>query len=117
MHDDRSTQGTLLIRGTLLRSVLLLALHKAGGRVVTVPELVLVMQAQGFDVPGRAGKVVSDALRSELRRGRVARGGRGEYRLVELPRTTHRRCVERVAAARRGAAPVWHLVAPSSDRE
>lgn len=98
-----------MIRGVLLRSVLLLELDAAGGATVGIRELCAAVEQHGFGVPGRVSKVVSDALRCERRRGRVVRVGRGRYRRGRLPGTTRRRCHRRVAAARAGAAPPWYL--------
>ncbi len=45
----------------------------------------------GFDLGGRASKIISDALRWETRRGRVIRIGRGRYRFSHAARSTARR--------------------------
>ena len=57
-------------------------------REVELPELVEVATRAGCRFPGRPGKVVSDALRWEVRRGRVVRSGRGRYRAGRMPRST-----------------------------
>ncbi|MDH4364190.1 MAG: hypothetical protein OEY70_08940 [Acidimicrobiia bacterium] len=59
---------------------------------MTVAEMVdtLVLR-HGFDLGGRASKIISDALRWETRRGRVIRLGRGRYRFVRAARSTTRR--------------------------
>ena len=41
---------------------------------MTVAALVAAVEASGFRIEGRAGKVVSDQLRYEIARGRVRRG-------------------------------------------
>lgn len=101
--------GLLPIRGVLLRSVLLVELDRARGRPVSVAELVTAVRRQGFSVVGRTSKVVSDALRCEVTRGRARRAGRGWYRVGDLPRTTRWRARRRIADARAGVAPPHHL--------
>ena len=49
------------------------------------------MEAAGFRITGRPGKVVSDHLRAEVNRGRVVRLGRGRYRAGVIPGSTRRR--------------------------
>ncbi len=44
-----------------------------------------------FELGGRASKVISDALRWEVARGRVARLERGVYQFVAAPESTIRR--------------------------
>lgn len=46
---------------------------------MTIAALVAAVDARGFRIQGRAGKVVSDQLRYELARGRVRGVGRGVY--------------------------------------
>lgn len=78
------------LRGRALRFVLVDELMRRGE--MTVGELVAaVVRRHGFDLGGRASKVISDALRWEVRRGRVARLGRGRYRFVRAARSTVRR--------------------------
>jgi len=69
--------------------------------VVTVAQLVAQLQADGFVFAGRPSKVISDALRWEVRRGRVARLDRGVYRWVGAPQSTRSRISRRVRAVRR----------------
>jgi hypothetical protein len=71
------------------------------GGVVTVGQLVQQLKAQGFLFAGRTSKVISDALRWEVRRGRVERLERGVYRWVGAPRSTRSRIERRVRAVRR----------------
>jgi hypothetical protein len=97
------------VHGMLLRSVLLVALDAARGRSLSVAELCAAVHRRGFTVAGRPGKVVSDAVRCEVVRGRVRRVARGHYCIVWLPRTTRWRCHRRIRAARAGTAPVGHL--------
>ncbi len=58
---------------------------------MTVAEMVAVLADHGFDLAGRESKIISDALRWELARGRVIRLGRGVYRFHRAPATTVRR--------------------------
>ncbi len=55
---------------------------------LTISDLVGQIEARGFAVDGRASKTVSDALRWEVRRGRVTRVGRGRYTQGVMPRST-----------------------------
>ncbi len=57
----------------------------------TVGGLVRRLAADGYTVWGRASKVVSDALRWEVRNGRVVRIRRGVYGINTIPRTTRHR--------------------------
>jgi hypothetical protein len=62
-----------------------------GDRVMTLTELVDVLTAQGrLSGQDDRRKWVSDLLRTELRRGRVVRVGRGRYRLGTMPPSTYR---------------------------
>jgi hypothetical protein len=65
---------------------------------VSVRELVARLAARGFQLDGRASKIISDALRWEVRRGRVVRVARGRYRHGSAPISTARRI--RLFAAR-----------------
>lgn len=79
----------------------LLTLHLVdAGRPLTVAELVRRVEGDGFAVSGRLSKVVSDALRWEVRRGRVVRLGRGEYGVGRIPRSTLHRMRQRIAQER-----------------
>ncbi len=71
------------------------------GGVVTVAELVTQLRAEGFVFAGRPSKIISDALRWEVRRGRVERLERGVYRWVGAPQSTRSRIQRRVRAVRR----------------
>ena len=70
------------------------------GGVVTVGQLVQQLKAQGFLFAGRTSKVISDALRWEVLRGRVRRVGRGVYRLGAAPRSTMSRIRRRAESVR-----------------
>ena len=74
-----------------LRFILLdLLMHRAEA---TVAELVDTLTSQGYhlDDDQRASRVVSDALRWEVKRGRVERVGRGRYRHRQTSPSTRRR--------------------------
>ena len=77
------------LRGRGLRFVLVNELMKRPS--MTVAEMVTTMARYGYDLGGRASKVISDALRWERRRGRVARLARGVYAYHRAPATTARR--------------------------
>ena len=62
----------------------------------SIDELVDALACQGFSVKGRASKVVSDALRWEIERGRVIRPRRGWYGPAWMPRATEYRMEQRV---------------------
>lgn len=97
-HDDDRQ-----LWGRDLRYVLTWHLVEAG-TVLSVGELVRRVAADGFVVPGAANKAVSDALRWEIRRGRVVRVGRGRYRSGVMPRQTKSRIGGRVRTLRRAAS-------------
>lgn len=106
----------LAIRSTLLRSVLLVELDDAAGLEVTVKQLCAALERRGFTVRGRPSKVVSDALRVELVKGRAYRTGRGRYRIGTLPRTTRWRCHQRLRDAAAGRVLAIHLARPGRER-
>jgi hypothetical protein len=78
------------LKGLALRYFLALYLLEAGGERST-RELVDAVHAAGFELHGRASKTVSDALRWEVRRGRVVRRGRGVYAAGVIARSTRGR--------------------------
>jgi hypothetical protein len=87
------------IRGLCLRY--LLALHLSDvGRTCTTRELVEAVQAAGFELFDRPSKTVSDALRWEVRRGRVTRLGRGVYAAGTIAPETKRRMRRQIAELR-----------------
>jgi hypothetical protein len=58
---------------------------------VTVAELVAWLEDAGFRPTVRTSKIVSDRLRSDVRRGRIRRVGRGRYAAGRIaPTTLHR---------------------------
>lgn len=63
-------------------------------------ELIEQLDYQGFSIPGRPSKLVSDALRWEMGRGRVRRLRRGVYGPGQMPRSTHHYIHQRAAALR-----------------
>src|SRR3954452_16085804 len=78
-----------VVSGRDLRRLLTLYLKAAGE--LTVAQLVGRLEADGYAVDGRPSKVVSDALRWEIRWRRVTRIGRGRYRFGRIPRSTEYR--------------------------
>jgi hypothetical protein len=90
------------VRGIELRYLLTMHLFLHGP--ATVSELVRTLASQGFDIAGRASKSVSDALRTEIGRGRVYRLRRGRYGPDWMPRGTEYRIHKRVLALRAEAA-------------
>jgi hypothetical protein len=92
------------LRGVELRYALTLYLFQHGPK--TVADLIEALDYQGFDIPGRPSKVVSDALRREIDHGRVLRLKRGRYGPGEMPRATEYRIHQRVLALRSEAAVI-----------
>lgn len=91
----------------------LLTWHIQQHRTLTVRQMIALLEVDGFSTLGRASKVVSDALRWEVARGRVRRVGRGCYAAGHIPRATAyriRRRVQRIYAAE--ATSYW-AVTPS----
>ena len=79
------------LRGRALRFILVDELIRRPH--MTVAEMVTALvEHHGFDLgDGRASKLISDALRWEVRRGRVVRLARGRYRFARTSRSTARR--------------------------
>ena len=96
--------NTRALRGIELRYALTLYPFQHGP--TTIPDLIDALEYQGFDVPGRASKAISDALRWEIGRGRVRRLRRGLYGPGSLPRATEHRVHSRVLALRAEAAVI-----------
>jgi hypothetical protein len=71
--------------------------------IKTIDELIEGLEHQGFTIAGRASKTISDALRTEMRRRRVWRRGRGLYGPADMPRSTEYRIHKRVLELRREA--------------
>jgi hypothetical protein len=55
---------------------------------MTLKQLIAGIEMMGFVVAGRPSKTVSDALRWEVRRGRIRRVGRALYAPGSMPRST-----------------------------
>src|ERR1700760_1721789 len=91
-----------LLRGTELRYVLTMNLALLGRS--TIPDLLETLEDQGFAVPGDGSKVVSDALRWEMRKDRVRRLRRGLYGRGQMPRSTEHYIRKRYLELREEAA-------------
>lgn len=89
---------TLVLSGIELRYVLAWQLQMHGP--ATIPEIANALRHHGFGVTGRPSKVISDALRWEIARGRVRRLGWGMYGPAGIPRSTQYRIHKRVLALR-----------------
>nr|WP_029112117.1 hypothetical protein [Mycobacterium sp. URHB0044] len=89
------------LRGIELRYALTMYLAQHGSH--SVAELIEALTYQGFRIPGRASKAVSDALRWEIAHDRVRRHGWGRYGPGVLPRATEYRIHQRVLAMREEA--------------
>ena len=83
------TSRVARLGGRLFRYQLTLVLQEAR-RPMTVAEMVVVLRRLGIDVPGRASKTISDALRWEIGRGRVRRTAPGTYAFDRMPASTGR---------------------------
>jgi hypothetical protein len=97
MTTERILQRRVL-QGTELRYMLTVNLDIHGS--ASIFELIEQLEYQGFAIPGRASKTVSDALRWEMRRGRVRRLRRGVYGPGQMPRSTEHYIHQRAAALR-----------------
>jgi hypothetical protein len=97
MIEPKTVQRKVL-RGTELRYMLTTNLSIHGS--ATVYEMIELLDYQGFVIPGRASKTVSDALRCEVRRGRVRRIRRGVYGPGQMPRSTEHYIHKRAIALR-----------------
>ena len=89
------------LRGIELRYVL--TMHLAHNGPATIAEMMEALKSQGFCIPGRTSKVISDALRWEMGRDRVRRLGRALYGPRYIPRGTEHRIHQRVLALRAAA--------------
>ena len=83
------TNPPVPLRGRSLRFVLVD--HIRRNQTMSVAQMVLALGHEGYTIPGRPSKVISDALRWEVARGRVRRVGRGLYAYGRVPKTTARR--------------------------
>lgn len=84
--------------GLALRDLLVVLVLDAR-RPITVGELARQAEAIGT-LDGRPGKAVSDALRWEVRKGRIRRLDRGVYAAGTMPRSTEWTIRKRVDALR-----------------
>jgi len=104
----RPTAHLVPVRGIDLRYAVLLVLHRRSGRTLSVAEILDDLADRGVWPGGpRAGKAVADAMRWEVRRGRIERVDLGHYRLGRLPDTTRRRaqdCLRALVAVTTAAA-------------
>ena len=95
------------LTGLELRSVLVVVLLDAASPR-TVSDLVEALRGAGFDLGARPGKAVSDALRWEVRRGRVVRLGRGRYGPGSMPKSTAWDIRRRASVVLAGGAGAWY---------
>lgn len=84
---ENAKQGEL--RGRGLRHLLVVTLADAN-RPLALSELAEAVTSQGATLPDQATKALSDALRWELRAGRVRRVRRGTYEFAGAPPSTLR---------------------------
>jgi len=89
------------LRGIELRYALTVTLADEGP--MSVADLHYQLTLHGLQVAGRASKSISDALRWEVRLGRVLPRGRGYYGYGEMPRATEYRMRKRVECLRQAA--------------
>lgn len=87
-----------MLQGIELRYMLTVNLDIHGP--ASIFEMIELLEYQGFAIPGRASKSVSDALRWEMRRGRVRRLRRGVYGPGLMPRSTEHHIHKRAGALR-----------------
>ena len=81
----------------------MLTMHLARHGRADIAELVQALSRYGFEFSGRPSKAISDALRWEMRYGRVRRCGRGVYGPGSMPRSTEYRIHKRELALRADA--------------
>jgi hypothetical protein len=99
------------LRALELRHLLTWYIHQHG--TLTVRQMDALLHADGFTTLARASKVISDALRWEVGRGRVVRTGWGRYTAGQIPRATAyriRRRVQRIYAGE--ATSYWAIMVP-----
>jgi hypothetical protein len=94
---------TKIVRGRMLRYAIVLLLDSTH-RQMTVAEIVDGLAQSGMAVEGRQSKVIPDALRWEIRRGRVRRTGRGCYAVGHVAKSTRHLMRRNVA---RGELDPW----------
>lgn len=96
--------ATRRLWGVELRYALTFYLAQHGP--ATIVELIDALEYYNFDIPGRASKSVSDALRWEAAHGRVRRLARGRYGPGAIPSGTEHRIRTRVLELRDEAAAI-----------
>jgi hypothetical protein len=101
---DVGTTSTVTVTGLDLRAVCLVVLA-ARGQPMALRDLDREVRAAGFTPPGRPGKAIADALRWEVRRGRVRRVGPGRYAAGVIAKSTGHRMRARVARMRNRRDP------------
>ncbi|MDG4667416.1 hypothetical protein [Mycobacterium sp. 236(2023)] len=87
-----------LLRGTDLRYVIVDHLFRHGPK--TIPDIIEDLRYHGFEIAGRPSKSISDALRWEVRRGRLRHLRRGRYGPADMPRSTEQRIHTRAMTLR-----------------
>lgn len=100
LHHHPRADGRVGVWGLDLRYLLTDLICGPERRVWRVVELADALERAGFVLPGRPTKVVSDALRTEIQRGRVVRVGWGRYEAGWMPGATRRRIRARCRLAR-----------------
>lgn len=81
--------------GLLLRYEIVLVLRSAYD-AMSIPEIVRAIELRGFTLPANPNKVVSDALRWEVRKGRATKLRRGRYGAGFIPRSSEYRIRQRM---------------------
>ena len=94
----QNTRQRKVLQGIELRYMLAVTLDIHGS--ASIFDLSEQLEYPGFSLPGRASTTVSDALRWEMRRGRVRRLRRGVYGPGQMPRSTEHYIHKRAAALR-----------------
>lgn len=89
------------VTGILLRYAILLVMDGVT-TPASVDDIAGAIQRLGVRAPERQGKWISDALRTEVRKGRVIRTGRDRYVAgVPMPNRTRSRARSAITEARR----------------
>lgn len=100
--------------GIALRYVLVDLMLRRGPMTVTA--MLAALDDLELVVPERRSKVVSDVLRTEVRRGRVVRLGRGRYGVGRIPRSTEHRIRVQAERIRSGLGSVAVRTMPDHTR-
>lgn len=99
-HRDHRA-GPPPLGGIDLRHALLIVLDRRRPEPSTIAEMLHDLRGLGlFPAAIGAPKTVSDALRWEVKRGRVVKVHRGLYRIGHLPETTRWRALRRIERTR-----------------